>query len=77
MNRKLWLFLTITIVQCILNPIEKSNRCVRRVALSAIFRDLPVGARQGGGYGEWTYKGRRKASASNAGRKPDRYTGII
>ena len=35
------------------------------------------GARQGGGYGEWTYKGRRKANASNAGRKPDRYTGNL
>jgi len=69
--------LTTAFWQCILFSIEKSNQCVRRVALSVIFRDLPVGARQGGGYGEWTYKGRRKASASNAGRKPDRYIGII
>jgi len=58
--------------KCILFSTKKPNQCVRRVALSVIFRDLSVGARQGGGYCEWTYKGRRKAYASNAGRKPDR-----
>ena len=61
---------------CILSS-NIGNQCVRRVALSAIVRDLPVGARQGGGYCEWTYKGRRKAYASNAGRKPERYTGNL
>lgn len=34
--------MTIIRLKCILFAIEKTNQCVRRVALSAIFRDLPV-----------------------------------